>query len=61
MGHRVIQGMAPLSEMFGYANVIRTLSQGRAGYTMQFERYERVPMSLAEAIIKKRREQNKVR
>ncbi len=61
MGHRVIRGMAPLSEMFGYANVIRTLSQGRAGYTMQFERYETVPIALAEAIIKKRREQNKVR
>lgn len=60
-GHRVIRGMAPLSEMFGYANVIRTLSQGRAGYTMQFEHYETVPASLAEAIIKKRREQNKVR
>jgi len=60
-GHRVIRGMAPLSEMFGYSNVIRTLSQGRSGYTMQFEHYEPVPMALAEAIIKKRREQNKVR
>jgi elongation factor G len=59
-GHRVIRGMAPLSEMFGYSNVIRTLSQGRAGYTMQFEHYEAVPASLAEAIIRKRREQDKV-
>ncbi len=60
-GHRIIRGMVPLSEMFGYSNVIRTLSQGRAGYTMQFEHYEAVPASLAEPIIRKRREQNKVR
>jgi len=58
---RVIRGMAPLNEMFGFANVIRTISQGRAGYTMHFERYEAVPFSLAEDIVKKRREANKVR
>ena len=54
--NRVITGMAPLSEMFGYANVIRTVSQGRAGYTMHFERYEAVPYALAEEIVKARRE-----
>jgi elongation factor G len=57
---RVIAGMVPLSEMFGYANVIRTLTQGRAAFTMHFERYETVPQSLAEAVIRKRREQNKI-
>ena len=51
---RIIRGMAPLSEMFGYSNVIRTVSQGRAGYTMHFERYETVPFSLAETIVKAR-------
>ncbi len=59
--HRIIRAMAPLSAMFGYANIIRTLSQGRAGYTMQFEHYEPVPAALAEAIIKKRRDEKKVR
>ncbi len=60
-GYRIIRGSAPLSEMFGYANVIRTLSQGRASYSMQFERYEPVPAALTEAIIQKRRAANKVR
>ncbi|MBI3986231.1 MAG: elongation factor G, partial [Lentisphaerae bacterium] len=58
---RVIAGMVPLNEMFGYANVIRTLTQGRATYTMHFEHYEAVPFSLAEEIVRKRREQNKIR
>ncbi len=60
-GYRIIRGMVPLSEMFGYSNVIRTLSQGRAGHTMLFEHYGPVPASLAETIVRKRREQNKVR
>ncbi|MBI2441772.1 MAG: elongation factor G [Lentisphaerae bacterium] len=58
--HRVISAMAPLSEMFGYANVIRTLSQGRATYTMHFERYEALPYALAEELVKQRRQQGKV-
>jgi len=57
--NRIIKGMAPLSEMFGYANVVRTVSQGRAGYTMHFERYETVPFALAEEIVKQRREKSK--
>ncbi|MFA7159665.1 MAG: elongation factor G, partial [Kiritimatiellia bacterium] len=56
---RVITGMAPLNEMFGYANVIRTVSQGRAGYTMHFERYETVPFALAEKIVEERRKRQK--
>ena len=57
--NRVITGMAPLNEMFGYANVIRTVSQGRAGYTMHFERYETVPFALAEKIVEERRKRQK--
>ncbi len=57
----VVSAMAPLSEMFGYANIIRTLSQGRAGHVMHFERYEPVPFALAETIAKTRREKGKVR
>ncbi len=58
--YKVIRGFVPLSEMFGYSNTIRTISQGRASFTMHFEHYEAVPFSLAEEIIAKRREQKKV-
>lgn len=54
--YRIISGMAPLSEMFGYAGVIRTITQGRGSFDMRFERYESVPQAIAEAIIAKRRE-----
>ncbi|MBM4147673.1 MAG: elongation factor G [Lentisphaerae bacterium] len=60
-GSKIIRSMVPLSEMFGYSSTIRTLSQGRGNFTMHFEHYEAVPFSLAEEIIKKRREQNKIR
>ena len=60
-GMKVIRGMVPLSEMFGYSNTIRTMTSGRGTFTMHFERYEAVPFSVAEEIIKKRREQNKIR
>jgi elongation factor G len=59
--NRIIQASAPLSEMFGFANVIRTVSQGRANYIMHFDHYETVPFALAEEIVKKRKEQGKVR
>ncbi len=60
-GLKVVRGMVPLSEMFGYSNDLRTMTSGRGTFTMHFERYEAVPFSLAEDIIKKRREQNKIR
>ncbi|MCK5850831.1 MAG: elongation factor G [Kiritimatiellae bacterium] len=60
-GMKVISGMVPLSEMFGYSNTIRTLTQGRGSFSMHFEHYEAVPFALSEEIIKKRREDNKVR
>jgi elongation factor G len=50
-----IQAVAPLAEMFGYATILRTLTQGRASFTMHFERYEAVPMSIAEKIVEERR------
>ena len=40
---QVVAAEVPLSEMFGYATQVRSLTQGRATYTMQFSRYERVP------------------
>src|SRR5213075_1046093 len=48
---QVIKAAVPLSEMFGYATDLRSMSQGRADFTMQFERYEEVPASIANEII----------
>ncbi|MBI2446770.1 MAG: elongation factor G [Parcubacteria group bacterium] len=48
---KVIDALVPLSEMFGYATKLRSMSQGRANYTMEFDRYEEVPNNVAELII----------
>jgi len=48
-----VQASVPLSEMFGYATDLRSFTQGRGNYTMQFDRYEQVPKSIKEEIIKK--------
>ena len=48
---QVIGASVPLSEMFGYSTTLRSLSQGRAVYTMQFSHYDEVPKSKAEEII----------
>jgi elongation factor G len=58
---QIVNGMVPLSEMFGYAGALRTLTQGRASFSMHFEHYEAVPDALAEEIVKKRKAENKVR
>ena len=50
-GAQVIHGIVPLAEMFGYATSLRSKTQGRGVYTMQFEHYEPVPKSVQEAII----------
>jgi elongation factor G len=50
---QVIGASVPLSEMFGYSTQLRSLTQGRAVYSMQFSRYEEVPKSKAEEIISK--------
>ena len=51
-GIKVVDAYAPLSEMFGYATTLRSLSQGRASYSMEFHHYEKVPDNVAEKIIK---------
>ncbi len=60
-GMKVVTGLVPLSEMFGYSNTVRTLTQGRGSFTMHFERYEAVPYAVAEQIVAKRRAANKIR
>ena len=51
---KVVRAEVPLAEMFGYATDLRSMSQGRATYTMEFERYVEVPNNVAESIIKAR-------
>ncbi len=51
---KVIHAYVPLSEMFGYATELRSMTQGRAGYAMEFNRYEKVPNNVAEKIIAER-------
>ena len=50
---QVITASVPLSEMFGYATTLRSLTQGRANYSMQFERYDEVPKAIADGIVAK--------
>ncbi len=47
---RVIEALVPLSTMFGYVNTLRSMSQGRAQYTMQFDRYAEVPQAISEGV-----------
>jgi elongation factor G len=46
----VIEAMVPLANMFGYVNTLRSMSQGRAQYTMQFDHYEQVPQAVADEV-----------
>jgi len=50
---RVVDAMVPLGSMFGYVNTLRSMSQGRAQYSMEFHHYEQVPANVAEEIKKK--------
>ncbi|MEQ8798960.1 MAG: elongation factor G [Salinisphaeraceae bacterium] len=50
---KTLSAEVPLSEMFGYATDVRSMSQGRATYTMQFEKYSEAPASIADGLIKK--------
>jgi elongation factor G len=52
-GAQVIRSFVPLSEMFGYATDLRSGTQGRGNYSMEFAHYEEVPRSIAEAIVSK--------
>ena len=57
--YTVIDAEVPLSEMFGYSTILRSLTQGKAEFTMEFATYRQVPKSVAEEIIKKREQENK--
>jgi elongation factor G len=46
----VINAMVPLANMFSYVNTLRSMSQGRANYTMQFDHYEQVPSNVAQEV-----------
>jgi elongation factor G len=48
---QVVSAFVPLAEMFGYATDVRSMTQGRATYTMQFERYDEVPANIAEKVV----------
>ena len=52
-GARVVKALVPLSEMFGYVGDLRSKTQGRAAYSMQFDSYNQVPNNVAEEIIAK--------
>lgn len=54
-GGRSVRSEVPLSEMFGYATDVRSMSQGRATYTMEFKKYSEVPTNIADGIIKSRK------
>ncbi|MBK9226294.1 MAG: elongation factor G [Ignavibacteria bacterium] len=57
---QVIKAMVPLSEMFGYATTMRSMTQGRAIYSMQFSHYDEAPKSVSEQIIEKVKGKEKV-
>merc|ERR1711916_96237 len=48
---KVIRALVPLGEMFGYATDLRSATQGRASYSMEFEKYAEAPSSIVEAVI----------
>ncbi len=56
---KVINAMVPLADMFGYATAVRSMTQGRAVYTMEFDHYKQVPSNIQEEIIGTKQEENK--
>ena len=58
-GIKVMKAEVPLAEMFGYSTTLRSLSQGRATYTMEFKHYSEAPKSVAEAIINRNPDKDK--
>ena len=57
--NEVVSASVPLSEMFGYSTILRSGTQGKAEFTMEFSSYKAIPKSLTEEVIKKADEQNK--
>ena len=53
-GVKAIKAEVPLAEMFGYSTTVRSLSQGRASYSMEFKHYIEAPRNVAEAIMNKK-------
>ena len=53
-GNKIVDAFVPLSEMFGYSTDLRSMTQGRATYAMEFDHYEEVPANVAKEIIEKR-------
>jgi elongation factor G len=51
---KIVRALVPLSEMFGYATQLRSMSQGRANYTMEFSHYAEVPSNVAQSVIRER-------
>src|SRR5262249_9388130 len=51
---KIVRALVPLSEMFGYATQLRSMSQGRATFTMEFSHYTEVPSNVAQSVIKDR-------
>jgi elongation factor G len=56
-----VEAEVPLAEMFGYATTLRSMSQGKAEFTMEFSRYSKVPESLAEELMSRNKERSKRR
>jgi elongation factor G len=55
-----VDGEVPLAETFGYATDLRSLTQGRGTFTLEFDRYDLVPDAIAEEVVKRRREEGKI-
>ncbi len=55
VGSQSVRAQVPLSEMFGYATDLRSKTQGRATFTMQFHHYEKVPQNISEDIVSQRK------
>ncbi len=58
-GNKVVTAFVPLAELFGYATQLRSISQGRGSYSMEFDHYEEVPSNVAKEIIEKRAGMNR--
>jgi len=54
-----VEAEVPLSEMFGYSTVLRSITQGKAEFTMEFEKYGKVPQSVSETLMKEYEEKRK--